>query len=151
MRELKFEVRTQDGLLVGWERLNENGQWEKSYIGRGYNWLLGVIFYETPEQQPLIRRQSTGLADKNGREAWQGDIVMTPVGRLSVIEWGHGRFGLNHDHGTEKKTMLGDWDSLDNLRSLNDGYLEGAPGGFEGCEIVGNIYDNPEYLKQPKQ
>jgi len=63
--------------------------------------------------------QFTGLTDKNGKKIWEGDILLTPGKFKMVVQ-------------------------IDNI-----GY--GDPKffniGFDICEIIGNIYENPGLLK----
>jgi len=86
-----------------------------------------------------IIMQFTGLLDKNGKEVYEFDIVKTPVS-CSVVEFDKGIFGLNHDYGTDRKTMLGSWGSECNLRVLHDGYNREV-------EVIGNIFETPELIK----
>ena len=78
----------------------------------------------------LVIMQSTGLHDKNGKEIFEGDIVKMAKDVYSDPTYyeivrhrgGAYRFESNH-HGCEL------W-----LRHTN-------------CEVIGNIYENPELLE----
>ena len=78
--------------------------------------------------------QFTGLMDKNGAEIYEGDIVKWSNGRMYVVKFWQGMFYAS-------------------VEECNDGILGGFPlhaltdYGDGRCEIVGNIYDNPELLK----
>lgn len=78
----------------------------------------------------LIVMQSTGLKDKNGKEIFEGDIVKMAKDFYSepayyeVIRHRGGAYRLeSNQHGCEL------W-----LRHTN-------------CEVIGNIYENPELLE----
>ncbi len=81
----------------------------------------------------------TGQPDKNNVEICEGDIVKTPAS-ISVVEFDKGLFGLNHDYGTNNKSMLGSWGSECNLRCLYDGYNR-------KIEVIGNIFQHANLLK----
>ena len=69
--------------------------------------------------------QWTGLKDKNGIEIYEGDIVATPFGYNCEIRWNvNGHWGY--------------WRTVDGATYKED-YWE--------CEVIGNIYENPELLK----
>ena len=68
-REIKFRVRGKDGRLIGYIRF-ESGRWQCQMLkaaGGSEEWSSGVL--HGPHMD-----QSTGLADKNGVEIYEGDI-----------------------------------------------------------------------------
>jgi hypothetical protein len=71
-------------------------------------------------------QQYTGIKDKNGKEIYEGDILSyrDEPQQLTVVRW------------TEE--------SMDNHPGwvITDWWTQGGP-----CEIVGNIFENPELLK----
>lgn len=75
--------------------------------------------------------QYTGLKDKNGKEIWEGDIVKfgAQLGSVAEVKW------LIKNAGFLVKDKWGDWQWLyDVVASTN-------------CEIIGNIYENPDLLE----
>jgi hypothetical protein len=72
-----------------------------------------------------ILMQYTGLKDKNGEEIYKGDIVKSKHGQIGEVIW-------------ENLMWLVSW-----IEPEYDSYL------YEviSCDIIGNIYENPELLK----
>ena len=108
-REIKFRVW--DG-----ERMYANAQFG---IDTGVTRPFGDILLS--EAWSIM--QYTGLKDKNGREIYEGDVVVFPFllgkgGRPVVIGWKDGGWNWLSIHYT---------------------------GGFE-IEVIGNVYENPELL-----
>ena len=88
---------------------------------------------------PKTVGQFTGLLDKNGEWIYEGDILKWEKdGLMYVVRFWHGMFYAS-------------------VEECNKGILGGFPlhafTKYEDrkCEIVGNIYDNPELLKGGKE
>lgn len=81
-------------------------------------------------------RQFTGHTDKNGKEVYEGDIVIWSAGEKAVIEWvdGDAEFSANPD--------------LDpSFGSFVERPLLNGIGSMRYYEVIGNIYDSPELLE----
>lgn len=76
--------------------------------------------------------QSTGLKDKNGKEVFIGDIIKCTRGC-------HHEVYLEKEYGG---TFIGGMPAV-YLKGLDEGYA-----WTEAEEIIGNIYENKEYLKK---
>lgn len=77
-----------------------------------------------------ILMQSTGVLDKNGKEIFEGDVVKL-------------RYTISSDYEFFKVTRFrgGSW-RIDNRRRGCELWLRN-----EDCEVIGNIYDNPELVE----
>jgi len=80
-----------------------------------------------PDHPDLILMQSTGLQDKNGKEIFEGDIIgwENPV-----------------DGNTQALVTYG-------VAQYTSGFNFGmSPNIVKFCEVIGNIYENSELLKE---
>lgn len=130
----------------------DNGDWvegdfvSNKYILQGYRVERGfVVPYNTFEVIPETVGQYTGLTDKNGKKIFEGDIVHLTDVRYdnewkAVVVFGnpYGEYswGWNFLYIGEKPKVATDillWAEMDDVEVY--------------CEIIGNIYDNPELLK----
>ena len=148
MRTIKFRGKTINGewfygdlIQIGGGALIYHGDKQELEAIPQEDSPCAVGFYPN-EISPVIPKtigEFIFLSDKNGKEIFEGDIVTAYGARNGVIDFGLARFGIDWDYGTESKTMLGSWGSLDNLRSLNDDIVH-------ELEVIGNIHDNEELL-----
>jgi len=102
--------------------------------------------------------QFTGLLDKNGKEIYEGDILMFPdteseyvdveIGDVKVaetevnsffpIEYKNGEFGML----INDSELVYDKNRWLSLNTFFTDYIS-----EKECEVIGNIYENPELLK----
>lgn len=107
---------------------------EKVMIENEEQGFEGGVFKWFDEGQAVTILQYTGMEDSNGKEIYEGDIVKQvhavpeeEVTSFCSVEFNDGMF-IVHDE------KFSEWDPLkDNAYS---------------CEVVGNIYENPELIKK---
>lgn len=131
MCEILFRGKCVDNKFV------DNGEWVQGYPCR-YGWIGKEKDYIIPdyasalyvaEIDPETIGQYTGLTDKNGRKIFEGDIVWNSYNEnYGKVEW---------DNDTARfiitcSTFTVDFDSVYG----------------EELEIVGNVYDNAELIKE---
>ena len=83
------------------------------------------------DTEDMILMQYTGIDDKNGKEIYEGDIVVDKEDEvMGEITWNEEEasfyFSILYENGTYEEEKLNDWASV--------------------LEVIGNIYDNPELL-----
>ena len=87
------------------------------------------------EFDEITLMQSTGLFDRNGKEIFEGDIL-DYKGRKALVRW-HGSYAsFIYRFVDELQNRNTEWKPL---------YL-----AYMKCEIIGNIYENPELLEDIK-
>lgn len=87
----------------------------------------------------VILLQFTGLTDRNGKEIYEGDIIEVS------------KENIEHIGGSITKTVVGYKNGCymagrNNIDNLNT-YLWLLAGDVGNCEVIGNIYENPELLE----
>lgn len=121
---------------------------------------------EAIQEQGDFLMQYTGLKDKNGREIYEGDIIektqydkpthnpkKKPCQVRYVVEW----WEQKHQDNDHNNKILADDPSafsqdpgfraqqLDYENTKKFGHHSWSP--FSTCEVIGNIYENPELLQ----
>lgn len=130
MRELKF--RAWDGEEI----LADVSTWTDDYTDM-LNEYFSYWQDESLSDGKLVFMQYTGLKDKHGKEIYEGDILAyTREEQIISIRWDGS--GAN-------------WQFDEHDNSFDDGVGRGNWGFNFGvakhCEIIGNIYQNPDLLK----
>ena len=92
----------------------------------------------------LVFMQCTGLKDKNGKLIYEGDIVDINITRAKwVVTWFRNRFIL------VPTDEYSDKDKIASERKSGYYYFENNNRfACERDEVIGNIYENPELLKE---
>ena len=117
--------------------------WDKKY-SRWENMLMllpnGDICYEQNGEVNIVRnrfiiQQYTGLKDFNGKEIYEGDIL-----DISGKEWGDYKYVF-----VEWNSEISSWQTSDEIAFYDWEAWEGI--SMDECPIVGNVFENPELLK----
>lgn len=144
MREILFRGKRKD-----------NGEWVEGFYTRvaDVHYIVsgifdsltnGIINTQGYKVTPETVCQYTGLTDKNGRRIFEGDIVRL-TDEHNEIEWTavvvFGNPNGEYNWGWQLKA-IGKFNGNKDILLWVDMEESGAY-----CEIIGNIYDNPELLE----
>lgn len=146
MREIKFRAYITYGYTT--QELHDPGLLEEiQETGLGFIDTPDLIDFKNQrikydsewyERDRFRLMQSTGLKDKNGVEIYEGDIIRTSeYGTGDRVNYrGYDLFNIIFKDGAFRL------DSKYRAYFLNDGFY---------CEIIGNIYENPEIMEVDEQ
>lgn len=131
MREIRFRLRDENNKIVGYEKwsttiIRENR--EEPYISHSL-WLYSENgkFWNSTFIPHRYKDSFTGLLDKNGKEIYEGDIVLFPDWKPKVVAYLDKHFAGFTLKGTD--LFLTDYDAKE-------------------MEIIGSIHENPELLAE---
>ena len=140
MRELKFRQAVFKGdvfhLWYYWGYCGYNDEFVASLP-------VGVKRYEVEGAEYDVKpsQQYTGLKDKNGKEIYEGDVIqfydrgnmfdndLLPCTAMVIMKYAKW------------------YPEPINVKGLRGFEFEGANLRSEQCEVIGNIYENPELLE----
>lgn len=136
---------------------------DKYYICRGINQRIRTYDYEVymVEVIPETVGQFTGLYDKNEKEIYEGDIILTQPLRdrpfsqkakskrlKGIVKYNIG-YGKNFINEPDKvRYWSAEWDIEIIDKKDYQKYNNYGWGLFFECEVTGNIYDNKDLLKE---
>lgn len=126
IREIKFRGKAAGTWYFG------NLQTRKISRQQSAAWIIG--YDESPmlvSVDPSTVGQFTGMYDKNGKEIYEGDIVRTLVSRLTATK------NKKYRNFVIRYVAPHFWNGYDALLMSK-----------WRMEVIGNIYDNPELLKE---
>ena len=132
MRQIKFRAKTINEVEWVYSMTISHGT-----VDRKRN----CLFFEVQEDKwkgviPETLGQFTGLADCNGKEIYEGDILSTDLSKsFCEVVFRNGCFMLRLNDGGE--------DFYDIFSPLEDDITQA-----KYHEVIGNIYDNPELIKR---
>lgn len=132
MREILFKAKRLD-----------NGKWETGYYFKAGEKHMILCFFTNEnglyhmmyEIDPETICQYTGLTDKNGRKICENDIVTEDWGNHK----GTVRFGEFEAQVLKNIGFNIEWKDIY--------YRQDLCYWAEKCEVIGNVFDNPELLK----
>ena len=114
----------------------DNGEWVYGSLLQGENQCViatvkgdSINVHECFEVDPTTVGQFIGLLDKNGKEIYEDDIVLSDDGKVGQVQW------------FEEHLAFMIWCVTDNkvyFAYEND---------FSKIEVIGNVYENADLLK----
>ena len=129
MRDIKF--RAWDNFLSYYSRNSKELYYQAS----------GIFGISTGDR--YILEQFTGLPDKNGKEIYEGDIILVHYDQVADVIGGSNRYE------TIGVSVLVKW-SIDSWRVEVDGEQFSLSEWNESSAVIGNIHENPKLLKEAK-
>lgn len=138
MREIKFRAWDKENNIMEYN-VNIN---QGKAVKEGKQWFNvdNTVF------DSLIM-QYTGLKDKNGKEIYEGDIVLYKHASYKDIS----RVLYYEEVGSFVMEAIKEDDNTSMARFKKGtirGFVAGRVNGYDYVKVIGNIYENPELLEE---
>ena len=134
MREIKFQIYW----IAGHEMLYDTNN-DLEFRDKENYWITDLSdAINQPERYKV--RQYTGLKDKNGTEIYDGDYIRYSMRTINGSIYTHVCRVFQHESGTWRiEGYHEDNHSYETKGTVYAAHLI--------CEVIGNIYENPELVK----
>ena len=138
MREILFKAKRID-----------NGEWVEGFLIKDLHeeeWYIGFLFGGGAHDTDVVQINSeticqyTGLTDKNGNKIWENDVVVYDNSPYSIYCEPHTGQIVHRNGCLCYKFLL--YGSVTYKSFLSDDFFEIK------CKVIGNIFDNPELVKE---
>lgn len=126
-KKLKSMYSTDDIVFIDFEE--EEICVQTIYFEQGLPDERDLDFYTFDEIEFM---QSTGLVDKNNKEIFDGDVLLTYDDELVKVYW---------------DDILGSWYIAFPCEAVELNEVADIQSSRSICKIIGNIYENPELLE----
>lgn len=128
MREIKFRAWVKDKKAIFEVVLINYVTKKVTYLLERVGHLLNIRHEKFNDIELM---QYTGLKDKNNKEIYEGDILFESFGERY--------YKVVFENGSFRAEFKGDfeWHHFDLIDVV-----------IQGCEVVGNIYENPELMEE---
>lgn len=119
------------------------------YVPDTRDWDVADYYDENPEYSPneikvdaSTASEYTGLKDAKGNMIFEGDILESTSDKTFLFAVRYGEYGDRNDESKKHIGFYCDWISCHGLNQLN-----GLAFNANKYKVIGNIYDNPEFLR----
>ena len=148
MREIFFRGKRIDNgewVYGGYAHIYSNPNTDIIVTGR-------LCFYEDRDELTMEARnidpstlgQYTGLTDKNGKKIFEGDIVFFYCSDVTAVV----KYGQYVDYDSPNKPANGFYvEYQEDSKTIQESVDSRESDEEYGCEVIGNIHDNPELMK----
>lgn len=88
----------------------------------------------------VVVMQATGLFDKNGKEIFEGDVIRCEHRRTGTVFSGEVKYDNRYGFWGVTDRRFKDLSAIPAAEVTYNGYISDST----FCEVIGNIYENPE-------